>query len=48
MSSTITLTVPHAETETLFLRYVVQVAIRAYRDDLKNHKVKPETVPVAA
>jgi hypothetical protein len=33
-SSTITLIVPRAKTESLFLTYVVQAAIRAYRNDL--------------
>jgi hypothetical protein len=33
-SSTITLIVPRAETESLFLTYVVQAAIRAYRNDV--------------
>lgn len=45
MSSTITLVVPRAENESVFLRHIVEAAIRAYRDDESwNHKVKTETV----
>lgn len=40
MSSTITLVVPRAETESVFLQLVVQAAIRAHRDDCsKSHEV---------
>lgn len=38
--SFLTLVVPHAETESLFLRYVVQAAIHAYRaDSIEKHNV---------
>ena len=33
MSSTITLVVPRAENESVFLQLVIQAAIRAHRDD---------------
>ena len=45
MSSTITLVVPRAENESVFLQLVIQAAIRAHRDDYpKSHKVKTDTV----
>jgi len=45
MSSTITLVVPRAENESVFLQLVIQAAIRAHRDDHpKSHKVKTDTV----
>lgn len=41
MSSTITLVVPRAEKESVFLQLVVQAAIRAHRDDHpKSQEVK--------
>lgn len=44
MSSTITLVIPRAEKEQVFLQLVVQAAIRAHRDDRpKSHEVKPDT-----
>ena len=45
MSSTITLVVPRAETESVFLQLVIQAAIRAHRDDHPDrHEVKTDTV----
>lgn len=45
MSSTITLVIPRAEKESVFLQLVVQAAIRAHRDDHpKSHEVKTDTV----
>lgn len=44
MSSTVTLVVPHAEKESVFLQLVVQAAIRAHRDHPKSHEVKTATV----
>ena len=45
MSSTITLVIPRAETESVFLQLAVQAAIRAHRDDYpKSHEVKTGTV----
>lgn len=45
MSSTITLVVPRAEKESVFLHLVVQAAICAYRNDHPgNHAVKTDTV----
>ena len=45
MSSTITLVVPRAEKESVFLQLVVQAAIRAYRDNYpKSHEVRTDTV----
>jgi hypothetical protein len=43
MPSTITLVVPRAENEHVFLQLVVQAAIRAHRgDQLKSHEVKTD------
>jgi len=45
MPSTITLVVPRAKNESVFLQLVIQAAIRAYRDDHPtSHKVKTEPV----
>ena len=45
MSSTITLVIPRAEKESVFLQLAIQAAIRAHRDDYpKSHKVKTDTV----
>jgi len=45
MSSTITLVVPRAENESVFLQLVIQAAIRAHRDDYpKSYEVKTDTV----
>ena len=43
MSSTITLVIPRAEKEAVFLQLAVQAAIRAYRDDHpKSHEVRTD------
>jgi len=43
MSSTITLVIPWAEKESVFLQRAVQAAIRAHRgDQLKSHEVKTD------
>ena len=45
MSSTITLVVPRAETESVFLQLVVQAAIRAHRENYpKSHELKTDTI----
>ena len=45
MSSTITLVVPRAENESVFLQLVIQAAIRAHRHYYpKSHEVKTDTV----
>jgi len=45
MSSTITLVVPRAEKESVFLQLVIQAAIRAHREDHPtSHEVKTDTV----
>ena len=46
MSSTITLVVPRAEKESVFLQLVIQAAIRAHREDHHptSHEVKTDTV----
>ena len=45
MSSTITLVVPRAEKESVFLQLVIQAAIRAHREDHPtSHEVKTGTV----
>lgn len=45
MSSTITLVVPCAEKESVFLQLVIQAAIRAHRDEhAKSYEVKTGTV----
>jgi hypothetical protein len=44
MSSTITLVVPRAEKESVFLQLAIQAAIRAYREcQSKSHEVKTDT-----
>jgi hypothetical protein len=43
-SSTITLAIPRAESETVFLRRVVEAALHAYRAD-QNWKGKDEDPP---
>ena len=40
MSSTITLVVPRAENESVFLQLVIQAAIRAHRDDPKSRETR--------
>jgi len=44
MSPTITLVVPRAEKESVFLQLVIQAAIRAHREDHPSHEVKTDTV----
>lgn len=45
MLSTITLVVPRAENESVFLQLVIQAAIHAHRDDHpERQKVKTDTV----
>lgn len=45
MSSTITLVVPWAKKESVFLQLVIQAAIRAHRDEhAKSYEVKTGTV----
>lgn len=45
MSSAVTLVVPRAEKESVFLQLVIQAAIRAYREHYpKSHEVKTDTV----
>ena len=45
MSSIITLVVPRAEKESVFLQLVIQAAIRAHRDGHPtSHKMKTDTV----
>jgi hypothetical protein len=45
MSSTLTLVVPRAEKEPVFLQLVIQAAIRAHRDDHpKSYELKTGTV----
>jgi hypothetical protein len=44
-TSTITLVVPRAEKESLFLLHVVQIAIRAYRNERpRSLEENPDTV----